>query len=320
MNTLDESISIPSPLIHIGFHKTGTSWLQDKVFTNDSEVFHPISKLAPYFVFDENGFKLNSFNKNEDVIKKELNNLLKDSPVLNGRIPVLSYERLSGSPFAAGVNASTHALRLKLIFPKGKVLIVIRNQQDAIHSVYFQYLTGGGTHGIKKFLNARYNGLRPHFSTNHYHYHYIIAEYQNLFGKENVLVLPYELFRDNKESYLSRISDFVGKEINIKNDVKNVFVNKNEYQFVRYNFRFLSKFIKATELNDFPKRHNWITKRVAWAFIKLLKLLSPSTLNSRTKSKVDRVITNHIGSEFRGSNQITQSLTDLDLSLYGYKI
>lgn len=308
------------PLIHIGFHKTGTSWLQDEVFNNESKVFHPISKLAPSFVFDKQGFKLNSFDKNTEVITEELNNLLAISPIDPAKIPVLSYERLSGSPFAGGVNASSHAGRLKTIFPKGKVLIVIRNQQDAIVSAYFQYLTGGGTHNIKRFLNAKYNGLRPHFTLNHYLYHHIIEGYQQLFGNDNVLVLPYELFRDSKAAYLGKIGAFINAEIDIETINTEVYRNKNEHHFVRYYFRWLSEYIKATELNDFPKRHNVVTKKMAWTLIGVLKSICPPAFNSRTKRNVREIVGEHIRSRFRESNQKTAALTGLDLFSYDYDL
>jgi hypothetical protein len=263
---------------------------------------------------------LNSFDKNEITIINELEGMLDKQPIEGDRTPVISYERLSGSPFAAGVNASSNAHRLKSIFPDGKVLIVIRNQRDVILSAYFQYLSGGGTHSIKRFLNAKYNGLRPHFSMNHYHYHHIIERYQHLFGKKGVLVLPYELFSGNKEKYLSELGGFINKKINVETIDTKVYRNKNEDHFVRYHFRFLSKFIKSTELNDFPKRHNAVTKKLAWTTVRLLKSICTSALNSRTKLKLSKQLEEHIKNEFGESNQKTEVLTGLDLSYYGYDL
>lgn len=306
------------PLIHIGFHKTGTSWLQDELFNNDSKVFHPISTLARHFVFDKHGFKLNSFDNNIEVITTEKENLLAETPISLGKIPVLSYERLSGSPFAGGVNASSHANRLKATFPDSKILIVIRNQQEAIFSAYFQYLTGGGIHSIKRFLNAKYNGLRPHFTLNHYCYHHIIEGYQHLFGKDNVMVLPYELFRDSTETYLSQLSAFVKVDIDLTTIDADAYRNKSKDHFVRYHFRFLGKYIKATELNDFPRRHNAFTKKIAWTLLRLLKSTCPPAFNTLTKRKVRETIGERIRGQFKESNQKTEALTGLNLSLYDY--
>ena len=55
-------------LIHIGYHKTGTSWLQKKLFISSNKTFEPLSKnsqgrstLSWKFVFDEEGYIIHPF-------------------------------------------------------------------------------------------------------------------------------------------------------------------------------------------------------------------------------------------------------------------
>lgn len=309
---------IDNILIHIGYHKTGTSWLQDEVFDLESSEFHSLSALAQHFVFDRQGYMLNSFDLNEKTINEELALLLNQKPIQSGKVPVLSYERLSGSPFSAGVNASRHAMRLKNIFPNAKILIVIRNQRDAILSVYFQYLTGGGTHGIKKFLKSKFNGLRPHFAASHYSYHHAIAYYQSLFGKDGVLVLPYELFHKNKFEYFQYLSEFLKKEIDPNTKDLKVYRNKNHHQFVRYQFRFLNHFLRPTELNNFAPLANTVSKKIAWRMFGALKKIPLASLNKKTKQNIENQIEGFIKEKYIESNKETQKLTGIDMSKFGY--
>ena len=312
------SDSINRVLVHIGFHKTGTSWLQDEVFDKKDGDFHPISKLAHHFVFDQDGFILNSFDMNETVIREELQKVLKNTPLSSERMPVMSYERLSGSPFAGGVNGNSHAARIKNVFPQAKILIVIRKQADVILSGYFQYLTGGGTLGIDKYLYSKQNGLRPFFTGNHYHYHHIVSGYQGLFGKKQVLVLPYELFRLDKQAYLERIARFTGQEIKVQEVDTKVYRNKGEHQFTRYHFRFLNTMIKSTELNNFSFWHGALTKGLSWRLLSFGKRLFPASLDQKLKVKLNAKISTYIAGRYEESNQKLNALIDDDLEDYGY--
>lgn len=305
-------------LVHIGFHKTGTSWLQQEVFNEDSSTFHRLSELGFHFVFDKDGFVLNSFDLNKTELTRQLNQSLQKRPIDKGKTPVISFERLSGSPYGAGFNANAHAARIKHMFPSAKILIVIREQKSVILSNYFQYLTGGGTHGIKKFLNSRANGLRPFFSPHHFCYHHVIGHYQRLFGSERVLVLPYEHFRDSKQSFLSQLAVFTETKIGLDRDRYEQRINKNDDQFVRYHFRLLMRFVKATELNDFSPLYNRFNARIAWNLFKLLKFITPAYLNRTTLQKLDAAIAHWIGDRYCESNRKTSELTAIDLETIGY--
>ena len=64
-------------LIHIGYHKTGSTWLRNEIFIDESDIFSPIkrehgghSQFADHFVCDEEGYILNSFDTNEKVLKQ----------------------------------------------------------------------------------------------------------------------------------------------------------------------------------------------------------------------------------------------------------
>ena len=194
--------SMENLLIHIGYHKTATTWLQQKLFITESEVFEPMSmlrkghsSLAKHFFYDDEQYLLSPFEYNEARIQKEIESIKGSNDKLILKIPVISHERLSGNPHSSGFDAKKIASMLKSTFPKAKILIIVREQKSFILSNYFQYLSIGGTCNLNKYLNTKYDGKRPFFSPNHIKYLPLITEYYNLYGKNNVLVLPYEMFK-----------------------------------------------------------------------------------------------------------------------------
>jgi hypothetical protein len=82
-----------------------------------------------------------------------------------------------------------------------------------IAATYIQYVRGGGTFGPHRYLFRGDNLLgalrhpykSPRFAFEHFEYDRLIAFYDELFGRENVTVLPYEELRRDQEVFLSRL-------------------------------------------------------------------------------------------------------------------
>ena len=247
---------IIKPFIHIGYHKTGSSWLQQHLFTTNSKVFYPLSKndaaqttLAKHFVMDDFGNLLSPFNQNEERIKQEISHVLTLQGAIDGRIPVISQERLSGSPGASGFDAKNIAYRLKTIFPDARILIVVREQKSVIRSWYFQHLAMGGTESFKQFFSANYDSQQPYFSLNHFDYLPLVKEYENLFGLENILVLNYELFRHQPTVFFQHMESFLNVQLPIDSDLFTSQTNKMTGHFVRYHARHLNRMRRRTSFN-----------------------------------------------------------------------
>lgn len=197
------------PLIHIGYHKTGTSWLQGCLFNNICSSF-----VSPFARDKEIGNYLiypNALDFSPQICKKYFYPKLLETTT-GGLIPVLSYERLSGNPHSGGYDSKEIANRLAQVFPDAKILIVIREQKDIILSTYKQYVIEGGACTIKRYLHppSRGKGRIPLFSFDHFKYDRLIKCYSELFSPSNVLVLPYELFREMPHKFLSAIATFCG--------------------------------------------------------------------------------------------------------------
>jgi hypothetical protein len=312
-------------LIHIGYHKTGTTWLQQELFTLKSEVFIPISKsdkghssLARDFVWSKDGYLLNSFDTNEQNIREGLCKLLKNENPKD-KILVMSHERLSGSPHSSGFDSSIISKRIQKSFPNSKILIIIREQTSWILSNYFQYLSMGGTHTLKKYLNTKYDGKRPGFSPNHLEYHHLIKDYQKRFGEKNVLVLTYEMFNSDKKVFIKKLSDFVEKEIYLNPRQFNTKHNAKNDNYVIYKTRWLNNFITSSSLNNHSNRKNTVNSKLAIYSRKFLSKFILKNRNKLIKNKFMAEIDEWTNNRFNKSNGITQTLIKISLEDFGYK-
>ncbi len=195
-------------LLHIGYHKTATTWFQDNLFPQHDAFATPLDykQIARAIVWPHPlGFDARATRKSIDQAFK---------PAWKaGRVPVLSAERLSGNPTSGGFDSKEIADRLAATLPEGRVWIAIREQGAMIGSYYKQYVQEGGTASLKRML-AGDDVLKriPHFRMEHFEYLPLIRHYQSLFGRDQVLVTLYEEFRARPQAVLARACEFAGVE------------------------------------------------------------------------------------------------------------
>src|SRR5438094_721969 len=100
------------PLIHIGYHKTGSTWLQEQVFCD--ERFGFVSTDGPLPI-DEAFVALNPFTFSAEQARALFSGLLR-SAADKALVPVISHERLSGDVGTGGVDSRMIADRLHETF------------------------------------------------------------------------------------------------------------------------------------------------------------------------------------------------------------
>ena len=184
-----------SELIHIGYHKTASTWLQKNLFDNESSGF---KRYISQKELRDKLILVNGLNFDVEEFQDYYQNLLDDN-----FCSVISNERLSGNPHSGGYDSKEIADRLKACFPKGKVLIIIREQKDMILSTYIQYVRAGGACALHDYLepSKRNQAIMPLFNYEYFNYFNLVSYYQKLFSKENVLVLPFELFKSEPKLF-----------------------------------------------------------------------------------------------------------------------
>lgn len=194
-------------LLHVGYHKTATSWMQQRLFVHEHG-YHQIARhrevwehvVAPHgLLFDPESMRR--------VIAKGLSEL----PA--GMVPVISSEILSGHPFFGGMGSDDFARRLKAIAPDARILISIRSQMRILTSVYMQYLLRRGTMSPELFFagdpELGFYGFRPE----HFEYHRLVMLYQDLFGAENVHIITQESLRTEMDGATLRLASFAGNTL-----------------------------------------------------------------------------------------------------------
>ncbi|MDD2549138.1 MAG: sulfotransferase domain-containing protein [Bacteroidales bacterium] len=190
-----------SPIIHIGYPKTGTTWFQDYFYPKVENYSYLNRPLVFKHLIEPDIF---SYDSSVSIEELEItsDNIIICEELLLGGIDI---------GYGNGSYIKEMALRLKKTFPNGKVIIFIRNQVDTIASWYYQYLRTGGSYSATKYLFRKdmYNLFYKEydlFSFKILEYDKIIDLYSSIFGSENVHVYLYEDFLTNKESF---IKDFL---------------------------------------------------------------------------------------------------------------
>lgn len=192
-----------SIVIHIGFHKAASTYLQQRVF----------SRIQANYVFLA-GYKRRILDMvqsdrefDERALKEWVDGEIRRKKTAHD-LTVLSHEELSGHPHGyKSVDPFVVAANLKQAYPNAKILIIIRNQFDYLLSLY-KYrvaIKGEESRSLEKFLNEE-GGLGLFDKLE---YDRIVKRYQSLFGKENVLVLPVELLRSDPEAFNAGIFAFL---------------------------------------------------------------------------------------------------------------
>lgn len=196
-----------SPLIHIGYHKTATTWMQAQLFTpahgyrmlaDHPEIFAHITR--PHgLVFDPAPMRA--------LIAE------RSAGLPEGQVPVLSSEIISGHPFYGGQMSDTYAERVKAIAPDAKILVSIRAQDKILPSVYMQYLLRGGTMPYDMFFAGTdvpgYLGFDPL----HFEYDRLVRRYQELFGAQNVYVMTQESLIADMDEACRGVAQFAGNTV-----------------------------------------------------------------------------------------------------------
>ena len=116
-------------IIHVGLHKTGTSFLQAEIF--------PRIKNVNYIGMLKYGTK---------IYDDKLNIISDEELSVNPHLPPCHSDYFdSGQRYVI-------AERLHSIFPDAKIILGIRNKDSWLRSVYSQYVKGGGVHDFDSFV------------------------------------------------------------------------------------------------------------------------------------------------------------------------
>jgi hypothetical protein len=196
-----------APLVHVGYHKAASTWLQRSVFGAPGGACAPVLTLhesIDLFV------RPHALEWNAEAVRVRI-----DPPIAkalaDGQVPVLSNEEFSGNPHAGGFGSVEIAERLARCIPAARILFVVRRQPDAIVSTYKQFVRRGGTLSPRQYFDTDASHFRfRRFRLGHWEYDRLVSRYVELFGASRVLVLPIELLRHDRAEFLDTLGRFCG--------------------------------------------------------------------------------------------------------------
>jgi hypothetical protein len=308
-----------SPIVHIGFHKTATSWFQTAIYPQltshryiDRDHVRQLFMGGDAFHFDPVHTRLA---------------LGLDGETLP---PLISEEDLSGIlhiGLASSYIAKEMARRIHATMPESEILIFVRSQFSAAYSWYSQYLREGGTSSVKRYLfpdEYIYTGKSTSFKTARFNfaqieYKGLIEEYDRLFGRERVHIFAYEDFARDRRSTLDTIKRRLAIEW-ASNALSAKGVNPSYRRGLLPIARVLNIFTGRAVPNKWALMHvpHWYVARG-----KILDTLNKLSLfgdRPNPVNTIDRHTLARIAEQFWESNRWLAERLNCDLGALGYPV
>jgi hypothetical protein len=310
-------------IVHIGYQKTGTKWLRDRLFAQPKAGFRVVPRDSPLIHELLYGDPLEF---DAAASRRELAPIVEETEAA-GLVPVLALGRLAGVAFSGGYDSKLHADRIKELVPDARILVVIREQRSMIVSTYKQYVKTGGTASLRGFLDpGPWQGKIPTFRFEFFEYHRLLGYYRSLFGAEGVLALPYEQLRSEPETFLRRVADFGGRPLPddvLRRILKAKRRNTAQSALVLTLTRPLNRLAPASELNPAPIIGS---QRVgAWA-ARARRKLDPAQLpafrplSDMIERQLRETVVTAVGDRYVASNRETGAMIGLDLEQFGWMV
>ena len=227
-------------LIHIGFTKAASTFLQDQFFRS----IDGADLILPPNVYWHPGFQ-DLLYSDESVRRGQL--LTKYLEQFEKDKLIISSEAFCGSYNQGFMNRGAIADRLKSDFPKAKIIVVIRSQKEMVRAHYSQYVMSKVTHGTNSLLNFFYksdldfdkwlalDGTAPvkmyapntlSLNSRFLAYYELLRLYKKLF--EDVKIILFENLISNPENELIEICEFAELELPSNFCLKQEKVNKSK--------------------------------------------------------------------------------------------
>jgi len=313
-------------ILHIGYSKTGTTWLQKYIFSNPESGFYVpgenTKELGTNFVYGihkpsrPNWGTDSLFKFDELQVLENLNNIV----VPDGMVQIISNEILIGDINCGGVQGPIIAERIKKTIPDAKILITIREQVSLTKSIYDQYLRSGGVSSIKSYISDKDESYIPLFNKSFLDYDTISKYYENIFGMDNVLVLPIEMLAGDPDLYFSKLYSF--SEIEYPKGFIKAAINQPKYNVS--NNKTMTALYILRRLNFLSEPSNF-NMRMGLDIInitrvsELLRHFIPRSLSTTLSKNIRLNISNFFKDYFVDSNISISKRYNLDLDKYGYR-
>jgi len=310
---------MPRHLVHIGYHKSATTWFQ--------QTYYPAVANARYLdrgpvrrAFLEDSALHWRAGKARGILEAD-----------DRRRLILCEEGLSGYLHNGGLHgclSKDMVHRLRAVFgDDADVVVFIRRQPDMLAACYAQYIRGGGTYSVNRYLwprrylshgaESRYDKI-PRFSFDHFEYLPLLRYYVEHFGRERVHVFPYEALHADGDGFLDRFEarfDLQADRAALDGGRRNV-----SYRLWLIPVaRLLNLFTRRTVLDKHYLVHipGWYSGR-RWILERLNRVPLGGPPSAACLLGADNL--DHIHGRYRGTNRTLAAEFDLPLERYDYPV
>lgn len=289
-------------LVHVGYHKTGTTTLQQEYFPSlaDCVVLGPNNPHS-----DELRLLIDSLcfaddpEYSEPALRAFLDRWRGDAGTL-----VLTHEDLSH--FRAGGRT---AERLHSVLPDASVLVCIREQRSMLAARYGQYVKERGTYAFARYVQR--------FDDEFLHYDLTVDDFQRRFGADRVKVVPFELLVRDQARFFAEVGELVGAEATGEaSEVPRI--NQTLAPPMRTVVRLCNRLFLESDENRRPPIRLASGPRLVHKLQKLDPKLFPKM--ERRLGRRDRARIERIGESYRESNARLERMTGLSLREFGYVV
>ena len=187
-------------LIHVGLHKTGTTWLQRWMAAHPSIAYRLDS--------------LGGIQRPIDICRTAMADqpswyAISDENLTGGRIwpegytsLLLRHAGLHKQPTGIPEHRKRVADQLHAMFPQATILITTRGFAGALRSSYSQVIRLGGDQTFEEYLESYSEFISDWLDLNA-----VIGIYRS--GFKNVLILPYEILSEDEARYERLLQEFL---------------------------------------------------------------------------------------------------------------
>ena len=204
--------SSPVPIVHIGFHKTATTWFQRVALPEHPGLAAYVdgpSREDPVLRCLDPGVRPRV--RRRDDVRRRSRRASTRSPTRARGAVCVSEERLSGHAITGGYDTMRIAERIAATVPDARVWFVVREQLDMIESEYLQLVQEGTPARLRDLLAFRPRfATVPGFDLGHYEYDRLADRYVELFGAERVRIFEFRSVIGDPQRFLDELATFMG--------------------------------------------------------------------------------------------------------------
>ncbi len=309
----DTGASSSTPLlIHVGFAKCASSWLQARLFLREHGFVEPWPNRENRIIEDLVLPRARRFDA--QGIRQRFQESLAQQSLVEGEIPIITSEVLVGDPILGVFHGDETARRLHTSFPEARILMCIREQASMILSCWGEYVRRGGLQNLSGYagFGERRQGYTPILRRDFLEYDLTYQTYAQYFGESNVLCLAMEELTHSPDRFLARLMAFLNRPIPKGLDTGPV------YQGLGFVALHALRRLNTLALRDplgaeHRRRHRLIS------LVRKLDRRIPRSWNRRIRSKMVHRIVQAVGDEYLSSNDRTARLCDIPLQDWKYR-